>query len=87
MTHNADAHSVAGGVPAQSLDDDRLVRELRSLHETRVDTLLHGSSDALEHSSSRIIELEREYLHRRPAREVDPGRLRSGARARTGQST
>ncbi len=80
MTENAPA-----GISAQALDDDRLERELRSLHETRVDTLLHGSPDALAHSTARIIELEREYLARRPGRDVDPDRLRAGARARTGQ--
>ena len=80
MTGRAD-----GGIPPHTLDDDRLVRELRSLHETRVDTLLHGSGEALEHSTTRIGELEREYLSLRPGRAVDPDRLRAGARARAGQ--
>jgi hypothetical protein len=67
------------------LDDDRLERELRSLHETRVDTLLHGSPEALARSTTRITELEQEYLARRPDRDVDPDRLRAGARGRAGQ--
>ena len=67
------------------MDDDRLERELRSLHETRVDTLLHGSPEALAHSTARITELEGEYLARRPGRDIDPDRLRAGARARAGQ--
>ena len=75
----------AGGIPPHTLDDDRLVRELRSLHDTRVDTLLHGSAEALAHSTTRITELEQEYLSRRPEREVDPDRLRAGSRARAGQ--
>lgn len=80
MSHHHD-----GGVEAATLDDDTLVRELASLHATRVDTLRHGSSDAVEHSSARIEQLEREYLTRHPEREVDPNRLRAGARARSGE--
>lgn len=75
----------SGGIPPHTLDDDRLVRELRSLHDTRVDTLLHGSADALDHSTARITELEQEYLTRRPERDIDQERLRAGARARAGQ--
>lgn len=73
------------GISPNTLDDDRLERELRSLHETLVDTLLHGSPEALAHSTTRISELEQEYLARRPGREIDPDRLRAGARARAGQ--
>ena len=76
----------AGGISPGTLDDDRLERELRSLHDTRVDTLLHGSIEALAHSTKRIAELEQEYLARRPGREINPDRLRAGARARAGQS-
>jgi len=47
--------------------------------------LLHGSVDALEHSTTRITELEQEYLARRPDRQIDPDRLRAGSRARAGQ--
>ena len=74
------------GISPKELADDRLERELRSLHETRVDTLMHGSPEALAHSTTRISELEQEYLARRPGREIDPDRLRAGARARAGQS-
>jgi hypothetical protein len=73
------------GISPKTLADDRLERELRSLHETRVDTLLHGSPEALAHSTTRIAELEREYVARRPGRDIDPDRLRAGARARAGQ--
>ena len=75
----------AGGISPGTLDDDRLERELRSLHGTRVDTLLHGSAEALARSTARIAELEQEYLARRPDREIDPDRLRAGARARAEQ--
>ena len=73
------------GVDPRDLSDDDLFRELESLAETRVTTLRRGSDDALERHTSRLAELEAEYLRRFPQREVDPDRLRSGARARAGQ--
>jgi hypothetical protein len=71
------------GVPAGDLPDEDLDRELRHLHETRDDTLRHGSPQALAHHDERTAELEAEYLRRFPGREVDPGRLREGARSRS----
>ncbi len=73
------------GVPAEELSDEDLLRELEQLHATRVGTLRHGSADALQKSIDRTAELEQEYLRRFPDREVDPERLRSGARERSGQ--
>lgn len=73
------------GVPAPELADEDLFRELEQLHQTRMHTLRHGSDDALENSTRRINELEQDYLRRFPQREVDPDRLRSGARERSGQ--
>ncbi|RJL31632.1 DUF6158 family protein [Bailinhaonella thermotolerans] len=70
------------GVDPRELSDEDLFRELQHLHETRTDTLLHGSDDALERHTSRTQELEEEYLRRYPERDVDPDRLRSGARRR-----
>ncbi|MGH4021859.1 MAG: DUF6158 family protein [Pseudonocardiaceae bacterium] len=70
------------GIPARDLDDEDLLRELSQLHETRHDTLRHGSDDALTRHTERSAELEGEYLERFPQREVDPERLRSGARER-----
>jgi hypothetical protein len=64
------------GISPAELSDEELLRELYSLHETRHDTLRHGSEDALTNHSRRTDELEREYLRRFPDREVDPGRLR-----------
>ncbi len=72
----------AEGIPATMLSDEDLDRELASLHRTREDTLRHGSQQALERHIQRMAELEEEYLTRFPDREVDPERLRSGARAR-----
>ncbi len=70
------------GVPSSQLTDEELLRELRTLHRTRHDTLRHGSDQALETHTERMAELEAEYLRRVPEREVDPERLRAGARDR-----
>ena len=69
-------------MPAAELVDRDLLRELARLHETRHDTFLHGSGEALATHSKRMVELEAEYLRRHPERQVDPDRLRSGARQR-----
>ena len=74
-----------GGVDPAQLDEDDLLRELKHLHETRTDTLLHGSDSALHEHTERMRELEAEYLRRHPDRDVDPERLRAGARERSGQ--
>jgi len=71
------------GVNPGELSEDDLFRELQHLHETRSATLRHGSDDALRAHTERTQALEEEYLRRYPSREVDPGRLREGARART----
>lgn len=69
--------------PSDALSDEDLLRELSHLHETRTETLRHGSDDALHAHSARTQVLEDEYLRRHPEREIDPQRLRSGARTRT----
>ena len=68
------------GLPADKLDDQDLIREMESLHRTRQDTLRHGSDSALATHDRRLAELEGEYMRRFPDREVDPRRLREGAR-------
>jgi hypothetical protein len=70
------------GVPPSQLSEQDLRRELEHMHETRHTTFLHGSHDALDVHTWRTAELEAEYLRRFPAREVDPSRLRDGARQR-----
>jgi hypothetical protein len=62
--------------PTKQLSDDELFTELAQLYETRLETLRHGSDSALENSDRRIDELEREYTHRHPQREVSARRLR-----------
>lgn len=66
------------GIPAETLSDEDLRRELANIHRTRHDTFLHGSASALVHHTERSDELEAEYLRRFPKREVDPQRLRPG---------
>jgi hypothetical protein len=70
------------GVPPSELSELDLRRELEHVHETRHATFLHGSHEALDAHSWRTVELEAEYLRRFPEREVDPARLRAGARLR-----
>ncbi|MFJ8684874.1 DUF6158 family protein [Micromonospora wenchangensis] len=64
------------GVDPADLADDDLIRELQSLHRTRLDTLRHAADSALANHLRRTAELETEYLARHPGREVDPHRLR-----------
>ncbi|MBL7498450.1 hypothetical protein I6A84_22245 [Frankia sp. CNm7] len=69
------------GVPAHQLSDDDVRRELDRLHATRHDTVLHGSQDALETHTRRMLELEAEYLTRFPGESApNPARTRAGAR-------
>ena len=70
------------GVPPSDLSEQDLRRELQHVHETRHETFLHGSDDALEAHTERTADLEAEFLRRFPRREIDPGRLREGARQR-----
>lgn len=72
--------STSTGVPGYALDKEQLLRELRHLHNTRNETFLHGSPDALREHTARTFELEQEYLRRHPERDVDPRRTRTGAR-------
>lgn len=73
---------MAMGVSPADLTDDDLLRELGHLYETRMDALRHAADQAYGEHTQRMAQLEAEYLRRRPAREIDPQRLREGARAR-----
>ncbi|MGW4467123.1 DUF6158 family protein [Micromonospora sp. NPDC004704] len=66
------------GIDPAELGDEDLIRELHSLHRTRLDTLRHAADTALANHLRRTAELETEYLSRHPGREVDPARLRNG---------
>ncbi|WP_306212289.1 DUF6158 family protein [Actinoplanes sp. RD1] len=63
------------GIDPAGLADEDLIRELGSLHRTRLDTLRHAPEAALSTHLRRTAELETEYLARHPGREVDPHRL------------
>lgn len=67
------------GIDPVELSDEDLIREMHSLHRTRLDTLRHAADSALGNHLRRTAELETEYLARHPGREVDPSRLRDGA--------
>ncbi|MEV7231800.1 MULTISPECIES: DUF6158 family protein [Polymorphospora] len=66
------------GIDPTTLPEEDLIREMSSLHRTRLDTLRHAPDSALATHLRRTAELETEYLARHPGREVDAGRLRGG---------
>ncbi|MFJ6165708.1 DUF6158 family protein [Micromonospora orduensis] len=72
----ADLDGETLGVDPTELSDEDLIREMHSLHRTRLDTLRHAADSALANHLRRTAELETEYLARHPGREVDPSRLR-----------
>jgi G6PDH family F420-dependent oxidoreductase len=73
------------GIPAGRLSEDELLQELDSIHRTRHDTFLYGSTESLATHTARMQELAGEYLRRHPERQISAERLRAGARARAGQ--
>jgi Family of unknown function (DUF6158) len=74
------------GIDPTELGDDDLRRELQHLHDTRHDTVLAGSEDALENHTRRMLELESEFLRRFPQdSSPDPARTRAGSRHAAGQ--
>jgi hypothetical protein len=74
------------GIDPTDLSDDDLRRELFHLHETRHDTVLHGSEDALDTHTRRMLGLEQEFLRRLPEEGApDPRRTRAGSREAAGQ--
>lgn len=73
---SADLDGDTLGVDPTELSDEDLIREMHSLHRTRLDTLRHAADSALANHLRRTAELETEYLARHPGREVDPSRLR-----------
>ncbi|GAA2700380.1 DUF6158 family protein [Micromonospora olivasterospora] len=76
MSTDAAAGDVELGIDPAELADEDLIREMHSLHRTRLDTLRHATDSALANHLRRTAELETEYLARYPGREIDPNRLR-----------
>jgi len=76
----------AAGLPPSQLSDETLVRDVEHLHETRHETFLHGTHDAFTHHTTRMLELEQEFLRRFPERVLpEPLRTRAGSRRAAGQ--
>jgi len=74
------------GIAPDELADDDLRREVSHLHETRHETLLHGSESALRAHTERMLALEQEFLRRFPQDSApDPQRTRAGSREHAGQ--
>jgi hypothetical protein len=79
-------HGHEQGVDPRELADSDLTRELTHLYDTRHDTLLGGSEDALDAHTARMLALEQEFLHRFPAGGApNPMRTRAGSRRAAGQ--
>ncbi len=69
------------GIPAAQLSDEDLTREVDQLHMTRHDAFLHGTRDAFDTHTARMLSLEYEYLRRFAAViGPDPRRTRAGSR-------
>ena len=81
----ADGRGTVTGVPARDLSDEALERELGHLHETRHDTFLHGSEDALAFHTARTPELRRSTCGATPTGSPDARRTRIGNRELSGQ--
>jgi len=74
------------GIDPTDLSDEALRRDVLHLHETRHETMLNGSEDALDHHTERMLELEAEFLRRFPVEGApDPLRTRAGSRREAGQ--
>lgn len=58
----------AQGRPAAELSDDELAQQGKQAHDTRNWVFLHGSAEQFARHTSRMLELEREYLQRFPKR-------------------
>ncbi|WP_329332826.1 DUF6158 family protein [Streptomyces sp. NBC_00663] len=82
MNEHEEWDTAMTGVDPSRLDDQQLMKELETIHRTRHDTLLYGSSGALRAHNGRMAALEGEYLRRNPQRPVATGRTRAGARER-----
>ncbi|MFC9330074.1 DUF6158 family protein [Kitasatospora sp. NPDC057015] len=82
MRHPDGPRAKPEGISPHALDNGVLLHELEQLHRTRHETFLYGSDDALAHHTARTAQLEAEYLHRFPNRQVTAARTRSGARTR-----
>lgn len=74
------------GVQPAELSDEDLEREVTHLHETRHETFLNGTDDALQAHTERMLQLEQEYAGRfRDRTAPDPLRTREGSRAMDGR--
>ncbi|HEX2551309.1 MAG TPA: DUF6158 family protein, partial [Nocardioidaceae bacterium] len=56
------------GRPAADLSDEELATQGKQLHDSRNWVFLHGSAAQFETHTTRMLELEQEYLRRYPKR-------------------
>lgn len=79
---------MSAGIDPAQLADDVLRRELQHLHETRHETVINGSADALKAHTERMLALEEEFVRRFPSESApDPLRTRAGSREAAGQDS
>lgn len=71
---NDDTSTHATGISPAELDDATLRREMSHLHETRHETVLSATAAALDNHTSRMLELEAEFLRRFPSETVPNAR-------------
>jgi hypothetical protein len=62
------AHQQITGRPAAELSDEELEQQGTQAHATRNWIFLHGSAEQFARHTSRMLELEQEYLRRHPQR-------------------
>ena len=86
MTDDTGADGGALGVHPEHLGDTDLQRELTHLHDTRRETVLHGSQEALATHTVRMLALEAELRRRLPGETTPaPRRTPAGSRREAGQ--
>jgi hypothetical protein len=76
---------MTAGIPALSLSDEDLERELAHVHAKRHEIFLEGNFDQLLNNTARTEELELAYLDRFPDRVPDAARKRAAVLAGSGQ--
>jgi hypothetical protein len=68
MTDPTDPLSQVRGRPASELTDEELEQQGKAAHDTRNWVFLHGTAEQFATHTTRMLELEQEYLQRHPKR-------------------
>lgn len=68
MASSETSHSTHVGRPARDLTDEELEQQGKNAHDTRNWVFLNGTAEQFATHTSRMLELEQEYLRRHPKR-------------------